>query len=249
MSKSLGNIVEPWEVIDRFGADALRWYFFTSKQPWDGYRFSLETIGEAVRQFLLQLWNTYGFYVLYANANGDRARPRPRPKPDRSRPLGAVAPAGDGRAGRRPARRLRRDERRARDRRPTSRSSPTGTCGARGGASGTATAAAFATLRTCLSRSRKLLAPFCPFMADEIYDNLDGEPSRASTCATSRQAGAARRRARARDGGGARDRPARSRRPRQAKSRCASRCARRSWSPTGASGRRSSGSTSWFARS
>ena len=56
-------------MIDRFGADALRWYFFTSKQPWDGYRFSLETIGEALRQFLLQLWNTYGFYVLYANAN------------------------------------------------------------------------------------------------------------------------------------------------------------------------------------
>ena len=40
------------------------------KYPWDGYRFSLETIGEAVRQFMLQLWNTYGFYVLYANANG-----------------------------------------------------------------------------------------------------------------------------------------------------------------------------------
>ena len=69
MSKSRGNAVEPWDVIDRYGADALRWYFFTSKLPWDGYRFSLETIGEAVRQFLLQLWNTYSFYVLYANAN------------------------------------------------------------------------------------------------------------------------------------------------------------------------------------
>src|SRR3712207_907852 len=69
MSKSKGNIVDPWSVLDAHGADAFRWYYFTSKQPWDGYRFSLETVGESVRQFMLQLWNTYGFYVLYANVN------------------------------------------------------------------------------------------------------------------------------------------------------------------------------------
>src|ERR1700676_3076387 len=69
MSISQGNVVAPDDVIQRLGADALRWYFFTAKQPWDGYRFSLEAIGEGVRLFLKQLWSTYGFYVLYANVN------------------------------------------------------------------------------------------------------------------------------------------------------------------------------------
>ena len=70
MSKSLGNIVVPWDVIDRHGADAFRWYFLTNKLPWDGYLFNADTVGESLRQFLLQLWNTYGFYVMYANVNG-----------------------------------------------------------------------------------------------------------------------------------------------------------------------------------
>ncbi|MFT4034118.1 MAG: isoleucine--tRNA ligase [Patulibacter sp.] len=66
MSKSRGNIVAPFDVIDRFGADALRWYFFTSKQPWDGYRYSDEAVRDGVRLFLLPLWNTAAFYAQYA---------------------------------------------------------------------------------------------------------------------------------------------------------------------------------------
>jgi isoleucyl-tRNA synthetase len=68
MSKSKGNVVEPWDVIAAHGADAFRWYYLTAQQPWSGYRFSIETVGESVRQFLLTLWNTYSFWVLYANA-------------------------------------------------------------------------------------------------------------------------------------------------------------------------------------
>ena len=94
MSKSLGNTIAPNEVIDRFGADALRWYLFTSKQPWDGYRLSLDAIGEAVRLFLLQLWNTY--CVLRAVRQREppragRSATGPKCRADRARPLGAVA--------------------------------------------------------------------------------------------------------------------------------------------------------------
>ena len=70
MSKSRGNVVEPWDVINRHGADAFRWYYFASKEPWEGYRFSVDTVGDAVRHFLLTLWNTYAFWVTYANASG-----------------------------------------------------------------------------------------------------------------------------------------------------------------------------------
>jgi isoleucyl-tRNA synthetase len=175
MSKSKGNVVDPFAVLDRFGADALRWYFFSSKQPWDGYRFSEETIAEGVRLFFNTLWNTYGFLVLYENAAGEAASadadpPIPATDLDRwvlSR-LGATVDtvtdrldAFDATVAAREISAfvddlsnwyVRRSRRRFWD----------------------GDARAFATLRECLVTVSQLLAPFAPFMADEIYDNLDG---------------------------------------------------------------------------
>src|SRR4051794_36058635 len=175
MSKSKGNIVVPWDVIDVHGADAFRWYFFTSKYPWDGYLFSVDAVGESLRQFLLQLWNTYGFHVLYANAAGDDyAHAGPASDLDRwilSRLSGTVTAVTealedyDATTGGRAIGAfvdelsnwyVRRSRRRFWEGDP----------------------AAFGTLHTCLVTVAQLLAPFCPFVADEIYDNLDAsEPS------------------------------------------------------------------------
>jgi isoleucyl-tRNA synthetase len=187
MSKSKGNTVEPWQMLDIYGADAFRWYFFTSKQPWDGYRFSAETIGEGVRLFLKQLWSTYYFYVLYAHASAselNEAAPGAGsvegPDADLDRwALSRTAATADlvterldsydaTTAGRAIASLVdelsnwyvRRSRRRFWDGDP----------------------AAFETLRTCLLTIAKLLAPFCPFVADEVYDNLDGELASVHLC-------------------------------------------------------------------
>ncbi|HAZ31497.1 MAG TPA: isoleucine--tRNA ligase, partial [Dehalococcoidia bacterium] len=74
MSKSKGNVVEPWPVLQRYGADPLRWYLVTSSPPGNVRRFSNEAIVESMRRFLLRLWNTYSFFVTYANI--DRFDPR-----------------------------------------------------------------------------------------------------------------------------------------------------------------------------
>ena len=180
MSKSRGNVVEPWDVIATHGADAFRWYYLTAQQPWSGYRFSVDTVGESVRQFLLTLWNTYSFWVLYANAEnlgpGDFTGP-PQPSDDLDRwalshlqaTIEVVRERMDDfdctAAGRAIAEyveelsnwyvRLSRRRFWEGDR------------------------AAFATLRHCLLETAALLAPFTPFLAEEIHLNLAGGEAEA----------------------------------------------------------------------
>ena len=168
MSKSKGNIVEPWGVVDRFGADALRWYFFTTKQPWDGYRFSEDAVGDGVRLFLKQLWNTYAFLQTYEPS--EDAGACEQTEFDRwilSRLSGTVTEATvrlddyDATfAGREIAAfvddlsnwYVRRNRRRF----------------------WTGDPFAFETLRTCLLTVSQLLAPFTPFVADEVWEGLEG---------------------------------------------------------------------------
>ncbi len=70
MSKSRGNIVDPWDVIRQHGADAMRWYLYTATPPGQERRFSADLVGEVVSNFTLTLWNTYSFFVTYANLDG-----------------------------------------------------------------------------------------------------------------------------------------------------------------------------------
>ena len=67
MSKSLGNVVDPWIVINHQGADAFRWYFYSNTQPWVPTRFSERAVVKSLQGFLIPLWNVYSFFVIYAN--------------------------------------------------------------------------------------------------------------------------------------------------------------------------------------
>jgi len=192
MSKSKGNVVEPWDVIAAHGADAFRWYYLTAQQPWSGYRFSVDTVGESVRQFLLTLWNTYSFWVLYANAEGlgpaefNDETPLSSRFVSHSETKRELSPGGED-LDRWALSRLQATVETVRERMDAF------DCTAAGRAIADfveqlsnwyvrlsrrrfweGDRAAFATLRHCLLETAALLAPFTPFLADEIHLNLAG---------------------------------------------------------------------------
>ena len=141
MSKSLGNIFDPWEALDRQGADALRWWMLTNGSPWESRRIGHEILDENVRQLLLPLWNVYGFFVTYANASGWSPGADGTPTV-LDRWIRSRLARGDGPRGPRPARGLRRDGRGPARSRASSTTSRPGTCADRGGGSGTRAARA-----------------------------------------------------------------------------------------------------------
>jgi isoleucyl-tRNA synthetase len=175
MSKSRGNIIDPWTILDTRGADALRWYFFSAGSPWTSRRVDEQTIDESTRRFLVTLWNTYSFFVTYATLDGwspegEGANPPVRHVLDRwvrSRlhtTVRDVTDALEGFDAMRAAQALESfvDDlsnwyvRRSRPRFWKS-----------------ADPAAHATLHECLRTVALLLAPLCPFVSDEMYTNLD----------------------------------------------------------------------------
>ncbi|MCB0881527.1 MAG: isoleucine--tRNA ligase [Thermoleophilia bacterium] len=180
MSKSRGNVVAPWTVIDAEGADPFRWYLLTAQSPWESSRFSLEAINESKRA-LLTMWNTLAFLVTYASlpdgwtpGGGDPAVADRRPV-DRWILSRLDALVGEV------TRRLEDYDTLTAGRAieafvddlsnwyvRVSRARFWG--GRHGDSSEDADArAAFATLHECLATLSRLLAPFCPFLADEMY--------------------------------------------------------------------------------
>ncbi|HEX7022130.1 MAG TPA: class I tRNA ligase family protein, partial [Trueperaceae bacterium] len=178
MSKSRGNTVNPWDVLNAQGADALRWYLYSSSPPGSNKRFSQNLVDETLRDFFLTLWNTYSFFVLYANLDEPDLRADlpvgERPEIDRwlaarvqelvrdvTEALDAYDPTGASRAVRdfvvddlsnwyvrRSRRRFWKAEKGA-DKR-----------------------SAYKTLHEALVTVSKLMAPMAPFLAEELYRNL-----------------------------------------------------------------------------
>jgi isoleucyl-tRNA synthetase len=181
MSKSKGNVIDPWTVINDYGADALRWYLLISIPGEDNHRFSTKILEETIRKFFLTLWNTYSFFTLYANIDhfvahpfrADSDQPKAFTKLDNwisselNRLVSDVSKSMDSYN---PTFATRRIEvftdnlsnwyvRRNRRRFWKSENDAD-------------KLAAYTTLHQCLVTLSQLLAPFVPFIAEELYQNL-----------------------------------------------------------------------------
>jgi isoleucyl-tRNA synthetase len=183
-SKSLGNVLDPWDVLDSRGAEPMRWWMFSQGSPWTPTQASLAAIDAATRETLLTLWNTFSFFTTYAAANGfssdDPAIPQPADRPELDRWMlsrlasttAEVTDALDRYDPYRAASALVRlvDETSnwyvRRSRRRFWRTDP--------GADERDTLAAHATLLEGLRTMALLLAPFCPFLADHLWHELTG---------------------------------------------------------------------------
>jgi len=177
MSKSRGNVIDPWEVFESLGADALRWYFFSAGSPWSSRRVYEEGIKETTRKTLLTLWNVFSFFATYADIEGwtpEAEASAPTHVLDRwilarldETVLAATAAFDDF-----DALTAATDTARFIDdlsnwyvRRSRSRFWDADD------------AAAYATLHRCLVVTSQLLAPFTPYIADDVYVRLTGELS------------------------------------------------------------------------
>ncbi|MGI9189880.1 MAG: isoleucine--tRNA ligase [Longimicrobiaceae bacterium] len=180
MSKSKGNVVDPWEALDEYGADAVRWYLLASSHPWLPKRFDAAGVGEVDRKILDTLRQTYRFFALYANLEADAPRDDARSEHPLDRWLrsrlatvtGAVIrdlEAYDLTHAIRALGDFVVDDlsnwyvRRSRER--------------FWGSGDGADAAAFAMLRTALLTTTRLMAPFAPFLADWLHRALTGGAS------------------------------------------------------------------------
>jgi isoleucyl-tRNA synthetase len=188
MSKSAGNVLDPWELIDAHGADALRWLMFAEGNPWVSRRVSHHLLEDVVRRFLLTLWNTHVFFTTYAASTASTSTaPAPevadRPAIDRwvLAELAALVDTVDTALDRYDVSTATRALERfvedlsnwyvRRNRRRFWKAAATTTRDK---------AAAYHTLHTCLTTLSQLLAPFIPFLAERLWQDLVVAPRRAA---------------------------------------------------------------------
>jgi isoleucyl-tRNA synthetase len=180
MSKRLGNAIDPFESIDKYGSDPLRWYMITNSQPWDNLKFDISGVEEVKRKFFGTLYNTYNFFALYANVDGftyaeDEIPMEQRPEIDRwiiSLLNSLIKEVGESYEGYEPTRAGRAISefvsenlsnwfvRLSRKR-------------YWGGEYSSDKISAYQTLYNCLQTIAKLMSPIAPFYADLMYNDLN----------------------------------------------------------------------------